>query len=420
MSLQCAISGEPLTPNNAEEVVVTPSGHLCFKRLLLTKLSENGGVDPFSDSDRPLSEDQLVPLQISKNRTNMPPPPSSVSSFSGTLQQISKEYDAVLLELFDTRKALQETRRELSQALYQNDAAIRVIARLSMERDSARQETQQFQAAAATAVGNGNQDGQGPTKKAKIDESAPLNDADLPLADDVPAGDLEVMLATWEKLHQARKSRAKSSYSLSTNWKVSNTQSWHKSTCKGIKAMAKCDKWIASAGKDKSIVVYDYEENVVAANISPKVLVDAIDIMPKEGAEGSLMIVAGCGSEVRVYDSSREELHGRVDMGSTIIHVDSHPTGKHCVGVTADGRIGIFSIGSSGIQHISTFAVDGTEYASGALHPDGLIFAAGTTKGQLFVWDFKNKNLAAKIPVSTLSSVLILVHGTVNLTFKLS
>ena len=97
MSLQCAISGEPLSYVNADEVVVTPSGNLCLKRFILAKLSENGGVDPFSDSGRPLAEDDLVALQISKSRPNMPPPPASVSSFSGTLQQLAKEYDAVVL-----------------------------------------------------------------------------------------------------------------------------------------------------------------------------------------------------------------------------------------------------------------------------------------------------------------------------------
>jgi pre-mRNA-processing factor 19 len=38
------------------------------------------------------------------------------------------------------RDSLERNSKELSQALYQNDAALRVIARLAMERDAARQE----------------------------------------------------------------------------------------------------------------------------------------------------------------------------------------------------------------------------------------------------------------------------------------
>ena len=44
-----------------------------------------------------------------------------------------------MLESYNLKKKLQDTRQQLSHSMYQYDAAIRVIARLTQERDRALQ-----------------------------------------------------------------------------------------------------------------------------------------------------------------------------------------------------------------------------------------------------------------------------------------
>merc|ERR1711862_229686 len=102
------------------------------------------------EQQKQLNEDELI--SINNNNNNKPsvitvataPRLSTHTSFTSLLTSINNEYDALVLELFDTRKVLQETRKELSQALYQNDAAVRVIARVTMERDDAKQKLSSF------------------------------------------------------------------------------------------------------------------------------------------------------------------------------------------------------------------------------------------------------------------------------------
>lgn len=53
------------------------------------------------------------------------------------------------------RQTLEQTRRELSAALYQHDAAVRVIARLTKERDEARDALSKVTVGASRAAGGG-------------------------------------------------------------------------------------------------------------------------------------------------------------------------------------------------------------------------------------------------------------------------
>ena len=119
------------------------SGHVYEKRLI-TKHVEQTGRDPVTQDE--VTAADLVPV---RNNKLSKPRPVGASSVGGMLSLLQNEYDALLLEGFQLRQELESTRQELSQALYQHDAACRVIARLVKERDAARIALVQTQAAMA-------------------------------------------------------------------------------------------------------------------------------------------------------------------------------------------------------------------------------------------------------------------------------
>jgi len=68
-----------------------------------------------------------------------PPRPPTQSSIPALLHTLQNEWDALVLETYTLRQQYNSTRQELSYALYAQDAATRVVARLVKERDAARQ-----------------------------------------------------------------------------------------------------------------------------------------------------------------------------------------------------------------------------------------------------------------------------------------
>ena len=150
MSFFCSISGEP----PQDPVVSSKSGHVYERRLILKYITENG-TDPITGDK--LEEADLVTVKPSAYymffgtvqcylqtllRTDpkaAPPRPPNASSIPALLQTLQNEWDAAMLETFALRQQYNSLRQELSYALYAQDAAQRVVARLIKERDAARE-----------------------------------------------------------------------------------------------------------------------------------------------------------------------------------------------------------------------------------------------------------------------------------------
>ena len=78
------------------------------------------------------------------------------SEFIGTsvprlLEQMKNEWDSTMLQISQLKKQLEETQQELATALYLNDGAKRVIARLIEERDQLKAEVETLRSASSNS-----------------------------------------------------------------------------------------------------------------------------------------------------------------------------------------------------------------------------------------------------------------------------
>lgn len=467
--LQCALSGEcpPLDP------VVTPSGHICSRRLLLTKLTENGGVDPFdsggSGNPRTLDESDLVELQL--NGTGgaagngasagaiVPPRLPTASSLPALLSSVQAEYDALLLELCDARRTLEETRRELSQALYQNDASVRVVARLVMERDGAREQlaamsaqvaasaTAAGPAAAAGAAADGgrkrarDEDGeeeQGGTKKAKEANGADDSNNGGDGSSKIPQSDVDSMMATWKAMSKGRKKKSKNKdkdadkdadadadapagvtmdtvQSMAENGK----KSLHKSSAKaGLLSIASLagGNLIVTAGKDRQAVVYNTDDGRVVATLvgsGTKADLAGADIVRSVDDGAVLVATASVDGSIRVYATSPggggDDGGGGTDFApcgtitltdERIVDVSVHPSGKYVIAALQSGRVAFAALRDGGVlEEVAVLdgQASGAEYTCADLHPDGLIYVVGTASGAAQIWDLSKQAPAGSV-----------------------
>jgi pre-mRNA-processing factor 19 len=99
-----------------------------------------------------LSTDDLIEL---KNARSVRPRPPTLTSIPALLSTFQNEWDALALESFTLKQELAKTRQELSTALYDFEGALRVIAKISKERDEARDALSKVSVQGVGAASNG-------------------------------------------------------------------------------------------------------------------------------------------------------------------------------------------------------------------------------------------------------------------------
>lgn len=388
----CAISGT--VPE--EPVVSTNSGHL-FEKRLIEKHIKDTGKDPVTGADTS-AEDLLVV----KNNTNIKPRPSPATSIPGLLGLLHNEWDAVMLEQHTLRQHLQNTRQELSHALYQQDAAVRVIARLKKERDEARTAVESAVRAppaplpepveAAPEMANGK-------RAAETGTEGGGKRAKAGITDDI----IEVLTSTSAELSKGRRKRPMpaglASPSSIEQYGLLSSHPLHKTSEGGITAIdlsPSNDDIVASAGRDHTVQIYDRAQQRKLSELTghTKRVTDA-----KFLGHQDLMVSTSADKTTRLWAVDGDSYKCKAvltDHTAEVVGVALHPTNKYFITASADKSWAFYDLDSMlCMAQLSNASIE-SAYSSVALHPDGQILGTGTEGSVVHVWETRSQNNVAK------------------------
>jgi len=267
------------------------------------------------------------------------------------------------------KQNLAKTRQELSTALYQHDAAVRVIARLTRERDEARDALSKVSVGARPVASNGD--------AMQVDSTA------------LPDAIIAKVEATQEKLSKTRRKRP-----VPEDWATAEDISSYaplessEPLYPGGKSLAidESGDLALLGGSDGIVGVY---------SLSQKKVLQAL-----KGSGGAITDAAWAGSKAVVATSngSVKIFEGGADVAAFAVHageataVAVHPSGEIVASVGADKSYVLYDLSSSAMV---TQIFSDSSLTSVQFHPDGHLLAAGGADGQIKIFDVKSGTIAA-------------------------
>ncbi|MBA0579922.1 hypothetical protein Gorai_022165 [Gossypium raimondii] len=349
------------------------------------------------------------------------------------LGMFQNEWDALMLSNFALEQQLHTARQELSHALYQHDAACRVIARLKKERDEARSLLAQAErqaplpASAATAnvsaLSNGkrvSEDGDmGPGSKQMrpgVSESiiAELTECNAALSQQRKKHQIPPTLAPVDALerytqlssHPLHKTNKPGISSIDINLsKAGHSYLWmlhvvdlifsSKIKEMGNRSVSNKDI-VATGGIDSSAVLFDQTSGVILSTLSghSKKVTSVKFVAP------SNVILSGSADKtVRIWQGSEDGncdcRHILKDHTAEVQAITVHATNNYFVTASLDSTWCFYDLSSGLCLTQVEDPSNSMGYTSAAFHPDGLILGTGTTEATVRIWDVKSQGNVA-------------------------
>ncbi|KAJ2055956.1 hypothetical protein GGI17_006433 [Coemansia sp. S146] len=403
MSFICSISGEA----PAEPVISTKTGRVYEKRLLQKYLDENRQREPQTDHE--LSSDDVI--LVHGDPPSVKPRPPTLTSIPALLSTFQNEWDALVLEAFSLKQQYQQVRQELSQALYQNDAACRVVARLMKERDDARQALATLQAQVSAF-------------------EAPVSQPTKPDAMDVDAGEesvaVDAVQAYYEKAAETAKTLSKSRVKREVPADLTSADAWktakesatigslHTTTKPGITSLDldQSSALLLTGGNDNHAEVYSRSTDTVIGTLKGHTKRVTSALWVAGGGLSASIITASADKSVRLWTAkpaNSEEGKDARAMGWTkknivkhhkaeVVGLSIHPSAEYFASAAIDGMWAVHETESGDV--VISGSLD-SPLSQVAYHPDGVFLGLGTADGFAKIFDLKQQQVLATLDVAS-------------------
>jgi len=350
-----------------------------------------------------MSEEDLMSVAVNKLISR--PPTTTAASVPGLLSLLQNEWDDIAIGTFNLKQILDSTRRDLSQALYQHDAASRVIARLMRERDEARAIVAVLRASGHEGVLSSSTSSNSSSSIHRHSEIVPGSSE---AAQTELAGEREdpsqfraaidsQMASRMQVLSVARRGR-KPAPSLATKEVLSKIKttvvsSPHKANPAGILCIAlqqsTTGSRILTGGMDKDALLLAKDGSCVAKLSGHSAKVTAVTF----SNEASPLYTASADRTVKVWALSNS-CNYSVALTFTphrdeVTALSLLPIGTATLSFSLDGTWALLdSISGTVVRQVSA---SGSRLLCGQCHPDGLLLGTGTDKGLLKVFDIREE-----------------------------
>jgi len=302
------------------------------------------------------------------------------------------EWDDLMLETHATKQQLHATRKELSHALYQHDAACRVIARLIKERDESRQLVLKLQRGVASGQrlqGTSDRNASAPSFVGGLDPSVVAH-----------------MTEFWKKTSKQRKKRPISKQ-LATCDAIGD---WSRSSTTELFGSKSGATDITICQRSGTVIITGGASGVAwlasahAAAVTADTFAETCSIVPTTACVPGTAFATSGADAITIWKADGGMLTAAVIVEQPgVTSVEAHPTGDYVAAMAHDATWALFALESQmgtsrKLAHASPVDADASakEHASAPLkfHPDGLILATPTASSRghfIRIWDVKEQ-----------------------------